>query len=302
MLNLYEFKFRAMGSPCSIALYCADQSSFEEAKLVCIAEVNRLESKYSRYIQDSLLSQINQAAGSQKSFLLDDETYSLLKYAEIAFEVSDGLFDVTSGVLRKVWDFSLNKLPDLELLSKSLVDLVGFNKLDLSSKQFRLPIEGMQIDFGGIVKEYAADLLVIKLQEKNICHGIVDLGGDIAIVGPHPDQTPWNIAISDPRSPNKAIAHIFLSSGGLASSGDYERYIVLNGEKHSHLLNPKTGWPVKGLAGVSVCSEKCVMAGTIATTALLMGTDEGLKWLDEVGCEYIGINQHFQVHQNKASN
>jgi thiamine biosynthesis lipoprotein len=143
----------------------------------------------------------------------------------------------------------------------------------------------------GIVKEYAADLVVEMLRQSGINHGLVDMGGDIAVIGPHPDNSPWQVAISDPDFPEQAIATIPLMAGGLASSGDYQRFIVLNDERYCHILNPKTGWPVKGLAAVSVWAPQCVVAGTVATIAMLKGDVEGEKWLQDVGCNYVTVNR-----------
>jgi thiamine biosynthesis lipoprotein len=294
MLKIYEHKFSAMGSPCALHLYCTTLQQFNHISCLCENEVRRLESKYSRYQANSFLSQLNSNAGASKIFALDYETLSLIQYANTAFEISDGLFDITSGVLRKVWDFKSGVIPDTTQITE-ILEFVGWDKLKIDPAAFSLPQKGIELDLGGIVKEYAADKVVALARLNNIQHGLVDLGGDITIIGPHPDNTPWQIAISHPQSPAQTIASIPLMSGGLASSGDYQRYITLNNERYSHILNPKTGWPVKGLAAVSVWAQQCVMAGTIATTAMLKGETEGLQWLDEIGCQYVAVDQKMKV-------
>jgi len=283
-----------MGSPCALNLYCNSQQQFDAIALLCVEEVARLEYKYSRYRSDSFVSQINFAAGTSQTFVLDTEFTALLHYADTAFNISEGLFDITSGVLGNVWNFKSNKNPKIESIAKTLA-LVGWEKLIVDAENFSLPVKGMAIDFGGIVKEYAADVIAGLVRSHHIKYGLIDLGGDIAVVGPHLDNTPWQVAISDPQTPSKAIATIPLMSGGLASSGDYQRFITLNGQRYSHILNPKTGWPVKGLAAVSVWAPQCVMAGTIATTAMLKGEEEGLYWLDDIGCQYLAIDQAMSI-------
>ena len=290
-LTLYQHDFHAMGSPCVLHLYCSSPEYFDNAVEQSITKVKELENQYSRYSSDSLLSDINRNAGTDKRFQLTDEFWTLLQYADTAYEISDGLFDVTSGVLRKIWDFKDKNIPEISKINSTL-SLVGWPKITLSKDAFFLPDAEMELDFGGIVKEYAADLLVDTLKLAGLQHGLIDMGGDISIIGPHPSNNPWQVAICDPSNPNQAIAHIPLTSGGLASSGDYQRYIILNDEKYSHILNPKTGWPIKGLAAVSIWAPQCVVAGTLATTAMLKGEVNGVEWLKEVGCHFLGLPQH----------
>jgi thiamine biosynthesis lipoprotein len=282
-----------MGSPCAITVYCSCSQQNQSFIELCISRLAQLEDKYSRFKSESLLSQINHSAGNGQTFDLDDEFWALLVYADTAHTISNGLFDITSGVLRKVWDFKLQQIPLLTDISKAL-ELVGWSKIPLDQHKFCLPIPGMEIDLGGIVKEYAADLLVNLARANNLTHGLIDLGGDVAVVGPHPDNSPWQVAISHPQDPSRAIATIPLSSGGLASSGDYQRFIMIDGVKYCHILDPTTGWPVKGFAAVSVWAPQCVIAGTLATTAMLKGDTDGAAWLSEIGCQYLTIDKYMR--------
>lgn len=283
-----------MGSPCALSLYCATEQIFQKACEIAEQEMQRLEQKYSRYISSSLLSQINQAAGTEQTFNLDEETWYLMQYANTAFEQSEGLFDITSGILRNAWNFKAPQLPEPEIL-QPILEKIGWHKVALTQSQFRLPIDGMEIDFGGVVKEYAADSLHNLLGNIGIEHGIIDLAGDMKVIGPHPDQSPWIVGIRNPANPDEAAATIPLVSGGLASSGDYARCFELNGKRYSHILNPKTGWPVEGLAAVSVWAEQCVVAGTIATVTMLKGKPHGLEWITELGIPFIAIDQELNI-------
>jgi FAD:protein FMN transferase len=136
----------------------------------------------------------------------------------------------------------------------------------------------MELDFGGIGKEYAADQAAAICRALGITHGLIDLGGDIAVIGPHPNREPWNIGIKHPRNTNASIASMAVDRGGLASSGDYERSVTIDGRRYCHILNPLTGRPCHGLAAVSVVADGCLVAGSIATMAMLKGRD-GVRWL-----------------------
>ena len=146
-----------------------------------------------------------------------------------------------------------------------------------------------KIDFGGVVKEYAVDRVAALCRDAGIRHGFINLGGDIKIIGPHPDGTPWRVGIRHPRNPNGVVQRLNLSGGGLASSGDYERCIVVDGVRYSHVLNPKTGWPVRHLAAVSVWADFCLVAGSASTIAMLK-EDQGPAWLEELGAPCLWVD------------
>jgi thiamine biosynthesis lipoprotein len=283
------FPFDAMGSPCAIHLD-ADVERAEQAADEAMREIHRIEAKYSRYLSASLLSEINRQAALGGTIEVDDETAALIDYAAQCHRLSDGLFDITSGVLRKAWDFRVRATPDLERLPR-LLDVVGSEKLKWSRPTLGFAVPGMEIDFGGIAKEYAVDRAVEICCSRGARACLVDLGGDIGVGGPHRDGSPWPIAIRSGRaSSNVAFATIALSGGALASSGDYERFIELDGRRYSHILNPKTGWPVSGLASVTVAAGHCLAAGTCSTIAMLKG-EEGARWLGDRNLAHAWIDQ-----------
>jgi thiamine biosynthesis lipoprotein len=149
----------------------------------------------------------------------------------------------------------------------------------------------MQVDFGGLVKEYAADRAAGVCRQRGVRAGLVDLGGDLRVVGAHPDGAPWRVGIRHPRRPGSAAASVSLIGGAIASSGDYERCMIVDGERYSHLLDPRTGWPVRGLAGVSVAASHCLIAGAASTIAMLKGEAEGPAWLDGLGLPNLRVDQ-----------
>lgn len=287
-LNYYHYDFQAMGSPCAIQLYAGSAKKAKQAARIVMDDVHRLEAKYSRYRADSFLSSINRVAAQGGSIQVDDETAGLLDYAATCYQQSDGLFDITSGILRRAWNFKSGSLPSQETI-QALLEKIGWHKIRWQRPVLAFTVAGMEIDFGGVVKEYAVDRAAALCREAGIEHGLVNLGGDVKIIGPHDDGSPWHIAIRHPRIPDGVLHTLLLHSGALASSGDYERCITVNGIRYGHVLNPKTGWPVNYMAAVSVIGEFCVVAGSASTIGMLKG-ENGPQWLSELGLPYLWVN------------
>jgi thiamine biosynthesis lipoprotein len=291
--------FRAMGSPCELRLQGPEVSALERAFALARDEIERLEAKYSRYRDDSLASAINRSAGDPAGIELDEETTRLLEYARTAHEQSGGLFDISSGVLREVWDFRSGRIPGQREV-EAVLERVGWSKVVWRPPHLVLPIPGMQLDFGGFVKEYAADRAAAACRGAGVAHGIVDLGGDLAAVGPRPDGRPWNVGVRHPRRPGAALTSLGFARGGLASSGDYERCVIIDGVRYAHILDPRTGWPVQGLACVSVVAPSCLVAGTATTVAMLMGDPAGPRWLESLGLPSVWMTAAGEVSGSLA--
>jgi thiamine biosynthesis lipoprotein len=277
-----------MGSPCEIQLFAKNLGQARRIANSAITDVNRLEALYSRYRSDSFLSAINRVAAAGGSITVDEETAGLLNYAATCHDQSDGLFDITSGILRRAWDFKSGKLPD-QTQVEALLDKVGWHKLRWHPPVLEFPIPAMEVDFGGVVKEYTVDRAAALCWEAGVRHGIVNLGGDIKIIGPRADGSPWRIGIRHPRNKDGLLETLLLHEGALASSGDYERCIVLDGVRYGHVLNPKTGWPVRHLAAISVVGDFCVVAGSASTIAMLK-EDSGSGWLEELGLPHLWVD------------
>ena len=176
---------------------------------------------------------------------MDAETAHLLDYADTCHRQSDGRFDVTSGILRRAWNLKSGQLPAQAEID-ALLPLVGWQKVRWRAPRIVLPKPGMQLDFGGYVKEYAVDRVAELCRRLGARHGLVDLGGDLAVIGPHPDGKPWRVGIRDPRDAQRTLGSLPVGWGGVASSGDYERCMVVDGVRYGHILDPRTGWPVRG--------------------------------------------------------
>jgi thiamine biosynthesis lipoprotein len=278
-----------MGSPCEVRLYGADDAETRAVLEAARAEVLRLETKYSRYRDDSLATRINRSAGDAAGVEVDAETARLLDYAESCWHESEGGFDATSGILRRAWNFKTGRVPAQAELD-ALLPLVGWDKLRWRAPRLVLPKPGMELDFGGFVKEYAADRVAELCRRRGARHGLVDLGGDLAIVGPHPDGRAWRVGVRDPRSPRRALGTLPVGWGGVATSGDYERGMTASGVRYGHILDPRTGWPVRGLAAVTVVAPHCLVAGTLTTMAMLRG-EAGGAWLDASGANGLWVTE-----------
>ncbi|MGI9289275.1 MAG: FAD:protein FMN transferase [Pseudomonadales bacterium] len=257
------------------------------------------EQKYSRYLPNSVVSRINAGAGNGKLIKLDQQSCGLLNYAFSCYEQSDGLFDITSGILREVWNFKGTAPPKHEEI-QALLPLIGLPQLIWNEPHVALPKAGMEIDFGGFGKEYAADMLAQYCYQAGVEHGLVELAGDIAVIGPPTVGAGWPIGISNPVTPSQPIAEVSLQHGGLATSGTYERFIEHAGKRYSHILNPSTGWPVDSWAGLTVIADSCLLAGTLSTIALLKGKLEGRAWLEQLGVSFLCIADDGSVSGNLA--
>lgn len=287
VLQTFRIPFSAMACACEVVLCAADEQQAEAQAQLAIAEVGRIEVKYSRYRPDSIVSRINAAAGGDW-IECDDETWSLLEYADTLHRYSDGLFDITSGVLRRVWDFKAAQLPEAAALAQVL-DLVDWSRVVLDRQRVRLDQAGMEIDFGGFGKEYAADRAGAILGTQGVGHGYVNLGGDMRIIGPKPDGQPWKMGIQDPRRHDSLLATLPVRQGGLATSGDYERYFEVDGRRYCHVLDPRTGQPVSHWRSISVLAPLAVVAGNCTTIAMLKQAD-AIDFLESAGVDYLAVD------------
>ncbi|MFT4940380.1 MAG: thiamine biosynthesis lipoprotein [Paraglaciecola sp.] len=265
-------RFSAMASPCELLMDTQDQAIATQLMSAACQETRRIEQKFSRYLSNNLMSQINQSNG--QSVAIDDETYRLLEFANTCYELSDGMFDVTSGVLRRAWKFDgSDKLPDDKQVAE-LLALIGWQSVTYQQGSITLPPR-FELDFGGIGKEYAVDAVAkICLQTQPKISVLVNFGGDIQVTQARKNGGSWQIGIEDPNSESNALKVLKIKAGGLATSGDARRFLLKDGIRYSHILNPKTGYPITNAArSITIASSHCIQAGLLATLALLQGPD-----------------------------
>jgi thiamine biosynthesis lipoprotein len=281
-----------MGCPCALHVEARDESVAQATQAAVLAECARLDHKYSHYRDDSLVARIAASAGG--AIEVDAETADLLDFAAALHAQSSGLFDITAGTLTRLWDAQNGRLPDKAEITIALA-VTGWQRVRWQRPVLRLGVPGMRLDLGGIVKEYAADRCAKLCRDMGAVAGVVDLGGDLALIGPHRDGTAWIVGIKAPRAPGQAAARIELARGGLATSGDYERALIVDGRRYSHIVDPRSGEPVQSFASVSVVADSCLVAGAAATLAMLVGTNRGSSYLRELGLPHLTIDSDGRV-------
>ena len=278
--DYWRGRFQAMASPCECLIACEDKSQAEALVNIAYSEAKRIEQKFSRYRTDNIIYQINNSKSSSVS--VDDETADLLDFSAQCYQLSEHLFDVTSGVLREVWQFDgSDHIPDKNAVS-AVLERVGWSKLSWQRPNLKMQ-PGMEIDLGGIGKEYAVDQAAkLMRQSAPDIHVLVNFGGDLVSTGPRLNGASWGVGVDDPsRTGQGTVGGIQLRKAAFATSGDARRFLIKDGKRYSHILNPLTGWPVENAPrSVSVIANTCIEAGMLATFALLQGAG-ARKFLEE---------------------
>lgn len=282
-MHAYRHRFSTMGCPAEICVYAPHRAAATAGFELAASECERLDRKYSHYRDDSYLASVQRDAARPQGVRVDRETAALLNLAATQYRESQGRFDVTAGRLTTLWE-RRTRLPGPREIADAL-SLTGWQRVQWDGTRLRLPA-GLRLDLGGMVKEYAADRAALLLRASGIASGYIDLGGDLHVLGPHPDGSPWLIGIRNPRGPG-ALASIGVRRGGLATSGDYARCTFIGGQRYSHIVDPSSGWPVRGLATVSIVASTCLLAGAVSTLAMLMETDAALEFLADSGLTWL---------------
>lgn len=271
--ELWRTTFFAMGSPCEVLVDADVRPTAADLGALAAAEAWRIEDKFSRYRAGNIVDRINSADG--EAVTVDGETARLLDFAASLHAGSDGRFDITSGALRRVWTFDgSDRIPERAAIFAVLAD-VGWARASWTPPVLVLP-KGMQIDLGGIGKEYAVDQACACLRRASTAPCLVNFGGDLAVTGPRRRSAAWQVGIESLQGGPKPAASrlIRLESGALATSGDTRRFLRHGNRRLGHILDPRTGWPVADApASVTVAADTCVQAGAYATLAMLEGRD-----------------------------
>lgn len=260
-----------MGSPCELLVETADRTEATALTDLVTSEAWRIEDKFSRYLPGNIVHRINNSSG--EAVIVDDETANLLDFAATLHDVSDRRFDITSGVLREAWTFDGSDRIPAKATVDSILKRVGWDKVDWQRPRICLQPR-MQIDLGGIAKEYAVDkaAAAAAAQTGNAC--LVNFGGDLLATKAPAGTAGWQVGIdTGDKPPGKAQKRIRLGNGGLATSGDARRFLLRDGMRYGHILDPTTGWPVADAPrSVTVAADTCTQAGMLATLAILRGS------------------------------
>lgn len=277
----HAFRFQAMANPCEVLLEGCTARQAHTLFTQLEQEVRRIEHKYSRYREDSTLSLLNRSAG--QICAVDPETWQLLKLAGVLWQHSAGRFDISSGVLRKVWQFksaqeqTANTAIPHEQAIAALMPFIGWEKTHLDERHFQMRA-GMQIDFGGIGKEYAADRCADIARAAGYRHCLINLGGDVVATGGRADGSTWQVGIEATHTTTRVNPRIWrvlpLNAGAIATSGDTHRYLLHAGKRYGHILDARTGWPVENApSSITIAAPNATEAGMICTLAMLHGID-----------------------------
>lgn len=260
-----------MASPCEVQTDTRDPDLARCLGKMAEAEAARIEAKYSRYREESVVSQINRSNGAMLT--VDTETSALLDYAAACFELSGGRFDVTSGVLRRLWKFDGSDQIPTRSQVKQLLPSIGWQRVEWQAPMIALPT-GMEIDFGGLGKEYAVDMAVQRISAESDAPVLVNFGGDLRVSGPRTEGRRWRVLIEAIEGDEAKPAWLEIDRGALTTSGDARRFLFRDGVRYCHILDPRTGWPVPDAPrSITVAAPSCMEAGITSTLAMLHGAE-----------------------------
>jgi thiamine biosynthesis lipoprotein len=277
-------RFVAMASPCEVLIEAVAERLARQIVETAASCAWRIEHKLSRYRHDNIVHEINTSEG--RAVVLDEETAGLVDFAATLTSLSERRFDITSGILRRVWTFDGGSRVPTQAQIDAVLPLIGWHLA-----QWRKPVlqlqPGMQIDFGGIGKEYAVDLAathVERIAPDLSC--LINFGGDVIVRTARHDGQPWRVGIEAPDHTGSAARIVHLQRGGLATSGDSRRFVMHEGRRYSHILDARTGWPIPDAPrSITVASDTCTQAGTLSTLAMLQGANAE-QLLRATGCQY----------------
>jgi thiamine biosynthesis lipoprotein len=306
IVAVHKRVLRLMGNRFEISVVSDNEHWAHKCIDAAIEEISRIEKLLTTFSDDSQTNLVNRNAGIQP-VKVDQEVYELVERSLKISGLTQGAFDISyGGIDKSLWNFdlSMTALPDPEVARKS-VRLINYNNviLDESNRTIFLKEEGMRIGFGGIGKGYAADKARTVLQNLGVTSGIVNAAGDLVTWGTQPNGKPWTIAIADPDKSITPFSTLNISNMAIATSGNYEKYVMIGGRKYSHTIDPKTGLPVTGIKSVSIISPSAELADAMATPVMVMGVRVGLdliNQLKQIAC--IIIDDNNQIHCSKNIN
>ena len=293
-----------MGNQFEFTVITASENEAEKLFEVAITEIQRIEKLLTTFSNDSITAKINEMAGIQ-AVEVDEEVFQLIKRAQFISKITQGAFDISYGSLdKKFWNFDLQmtSLPD-PIEAKKSVALINYENiiLDETNQTVFLKNKGMRIGFGGIGKGYAAEMAKKKLIEANVESGIVNASGDLTAWGFQENGEPWTIGIADPNQKNAIFSAFKITNRAVATSGNYEKFVIINNKKYSHTIDPKTGYPVSGIKSVTILAENAEIADALATPVTVMGIDIGLDFINQlknIGCIIVDDNNKTYFSNN----
>ena len=305
-METYSKSLKLMGNNFTISVV-SDNATFADDNIeLAVAEIKRIEKLFTTFSDDSQTNLINENAGI-KPVKVPVEVFNLIKRSIGISKITQGAFDITFGSIDKsLWNFDKNMttLPSAQQAAK-LVHLINYNNVILNhaDQTVFLKEKGMRIGFGGIGKGYAAEMAKTKIIANNVKSGIINASGDLTAWGNQPNGKKWTVGIANPNRPQDAFSYLEISGKAVATSGSYEKFIVIGGKKYSHTINPKTGLPISGIKSVTVISDNAEFADAMATPIAVMGIEAGMFLINQIPDLYcIIIDDYNKVYTSNNIN
>ena len=300
---IHKRKLSMLGSPFEMTVVAKDTVQGNQYIDLGIAEVKRIEYLISDWIPSTQISKVNQNAGI-KPIKVDKEVYDLVERAIKVSQITSGAFDISYASMDKIWKFdgSMKQMPTEEAIKKS-ISKIGYKNiiLDPKGQTIFLRKEGMKLGLGGIGQGYIADKVKELLQREGCLSGIVNVSGDINTWGKQPDGKAWTVAIVNPMNKNKVFATFPLEDSAVETSGSYEKFVVFNGIRYSHIIDPRTGYPAQGIVSVSVFAKQTEIADALATGIFVLGVEVGLDLVNQLkGIQCIIVDDKGKIHSSKG--
>lgn len=300
----YKKNQKLMGNQFEISILADDENFAYKTIDLAIAEISRIEKLFTTFSNDSITYQINENAGIQP-VIVPSEVFNLIFRCQMISRMTQGSFDISYGSIdKKFWNFDINmtSLPDKELAKKS-VELINYENIILNKndQSIFLKNKGMRIGFGGIGKGYSAECAKNVLIKNGIESGIVNAAGDLTTWGFQEDGAPWTIGIADPNKKENIFSSFKITNRSVATSGNYEKFVIIDGKKYSHTIDPKTGFPISGIKSVTIIADNAELADALATPVTVMGIKVGLDFINQipnVSCIIIDDNDKIFYSKN----
>lgn len=302
-MKTYSQSAKLMGNNFVLSVVTEGEEKAHQAIAMAIAEIKRIEQLFTTYDTRSQTNRINELAGVE-AVVVDEEVYALIERSIGISTITQGAFDISYGSIDKtLWNFdqSMTELPSL-LEAKKMVHLIDYQNIILNkdARTVFLKNKGMRIGFGGIGKGYAAEMAKKLLVAHGVVSGIINASGDLTTWGFQPNGEPWTIGIANPDFPQEAFSYIAISNKAVATSGNYEKYVMIKGKKYSHTIDPKTGLPITGIKSVTIISDNAEFADAMATPIAVMGIEAGLYLINQIPNIYcIIIDDNNKIYTSK---
>lgn len=306
MTQIFSRVQKLMGNRFELSVVSDNEIWANERIDSAIVEISRIEQLLTTFKSDSQTNQVNENAGISP-VKVDREVFELIQRSLRISALTQGAFDITYGSIDKsLWNFDakMTTLPDRETAIK-MVELIDYQKVILNQEDYTVFLreKGMRIGFGGIGKGYAAEMAKRLMIQEGVESGIVNASGDLTTWGLQPDGKQWTIGIADPNHKNRPFSYLNISNMAVATSGDYEKFVMIDGKRYSHTINPKTGLPITGIKSVTIIAPNAEIADALATPVTVMGVKVGLDLINQIkGIACVIIDDHDKMFTSKNIN